>query len=373
MNDRERFQAILEGRSPDRLPWIPRLEIWYQAHSRLGTLPKKYKGWSQREIEQDLGMGHPARAGRVFRTELDDVEIVTVEEGYKTRTEYITPLGVVSTLFRRSEELERVGITGQEVEHLIKSVDDYPVVEYLVEHTRYIPTHEAYLAYQTEVGVAGLPIVPLGQDPMNHIIQELIGYNAAYFHLHDYPAEVAHLFEVLDAKSAEMQQIALDSPARLFLYGEHFDSQMTPKRLFEEYMLPHFNSFADRLHAAGKSLACHADADSSLLLELIKEAGFDLAECFVTAPMVPLTLERARQIWGREVIIWGGIPSVMLCDPISDEEFENYLRYLFRVIAPGDAFILGIADNVMPETKFERLERISEMVARFGNYPIVPG
>ena len=240
MNDCERFQAILEGRSPDRLPWIPRLEIWYQAHSRLGTLPKKYKGWSQREIEQDLGMGHPARAGRVFRTELDDVEIVTVEEGYKTRTEYITPLGVVSTLFRRSEELERVGITGQEVEHLIKSVDDYPVVEYLVEHTRYIPTYEAYLAYQTEVGVAGLPIVPLGQDPMNHIIQELIGYNAAYFHLHDYPAEVAHLFEVLDAKSVEMQQIALDSPARLFLYGEHFDFRIDSEAFIRRVHAPAF-------------------------------------------------------------------------------------------------------------------------------------
>jgi hypothetical protein len=60
----------------------------------------------------------------------------------------------------------------------------------------------------------------------------------------------------------------------------------------------------------------------------------------------------------------------MLCDPISDEAFERYMRDLFRTIAPGDAFILGVADNVMAEAKLERIERISEMVGETGVYPI---
>ena len=135
-------------------------------------------------------------------------------------------------------------------------------------------------------------------------------------------------------------------------------------------MLPHFRSFADRLHARGKYLAYHADADSSLLLDLIKQAGFDMADCFATAPMVPVTIEQARRAWGKDVIIYGGIPSVILCDPVGEEEFESHLRHLFHDIAPGDAFMLGIADNVMPEAKLERLERISEMVEQFGHYPI---
>jgi hypothetical protein len=370
MNDRERFLAILTGRPPDRIPWIPRLHIWYEAHRRLGTLPEMFRGWSLRQIEQNLGMGSPGRDGRVLRTEIHDVEIRTQESGYETRTKYITPLGVVSTLHRRSEELERIGIGGQEVEHMIKEPQDYPIVEYLVEHTQFIPTYENYLAYEREIGTVGLPIVPIGQDPMNHLLQELIGYNAGFFHLNDYPDQVTHLLEVLQAKAEEMQQIVLDSPATLILYGEHFDSQMTPPRLFKKYMLPHFQSFADCLHARGKYLACHADADSSLLLDMIKDAGFDLAECFVTAPMVPVTLEQARSTWKDEVIIWGGIPSIILCDPVSDEEFDSYMSNLFRVIAPGDAFILGVADNVMPEIRFERLQRVSEMVEQYGNYPI---
>jgi hypothetical protein len=35
---------------------------------------------------------------------------------------------------------------------------------------------------------------------------------------------------------------------------------------------------------------------------------------------------------------------------------------LFRVIGDGDAFILGVADNVMPGADIERVRRITEMV-----------
>jgi uroporphyrinogen-III decarboxylase len=97
-----------------------------------------------------------------------------------------------------------------------------------------------------------------------------------------------------------------------------------------------------------------------------------MAECFVTAPMVPMTLERARVVFGDDVIIWGGIPSMMLCDPTTDAEFEAYVRAVFRTIAPGNAFVLGVADNVMPEAKIERIARVSEMVEEYGAYPIDP-
>ena len=371
MTNRERLLAIMAGRSPDRIPWIPRLQIWYEAHKRRGTLPARYKGWSLREIERDLGMGTPAREGRVFRTVLRDVEVNVHEQGDETRTEYITPLGTVSTLTRRSEVLERGGITHRmEVEHMIVGPQDYAVAEYLIEHTEIVPTYQEYLAYEAEVGQDGVPLVSIGPDPMYRILREWIGYDLVFFHLHDYPDRISHLLGVLQEQAAQIQQIVLDSPAVLILQGEHFDSQMTPPYLFEKYMLPYFQPFAERLHERGKVLACHADADTSLLLDLIVEAGFDMAECFVTAPMVPVTLEQARAAFGSDVIIWGGVPSVMLCDPVSDQAFEEYMRDLFQAIAPGDAFILGVADNVMAEAKLERIERVSEMVQAYGAYPI---
>jgi uroporphyrinogen-III decarboxylase len=371
MTDRQRLLAMMAGQRPDRVPWIPRLAIWYAAHLQRGTLPAKYQGWSLRDIERDLGMGHPARDGHIFRTELRDLEIETEETGAERITRYITPVGTVYTREQHSPELARGGIaTRQQRTHLIQGPDDYPVVEYMIEHTAIIPTYDEYLAYEAEVGEEGLPLVSIGADPMYRILRELIGFNDAFYHLRDHPDRFDRLLGVLRDQAAVIQQVTLDSPARLILHGEHFDSQMTPPYLFAQYMVPHFRPFAERLHERDKLLVCHADADLSLLLDLIVEAGFDMAECFVTTPMVPLTLAEARAAWGTDVIIWGGIPSVLLCEPVRDAEFEAYMQQLFRTIAPGDAFILGVADNVMAEAKLARLERVSEMVQELGHLPI---
>ncbi len=371
--NRQRILSILDHHSPDRLPWIPRLELWHTAHKLRGDLPEKYRDWPLRQIEHDLGMGTPAREGRVFRMEMRDVVVRSEARGDETITEYITPRGKVFTASRYSTTLHRGGIAAHmQVGHLIRGPEDYAPVEYMIEHTEVLPAYDEYLAYDAEIGEDGLPMVYAAQEPMYRILQDLVGYNQGFFHLADYRPQVMRLYQLLMEQARQIQAIVLDSPARLILHGEHFDSQMTPPPFFQEHMLEYFQDYASRLHARGKSLVCHADADTSRLLPLIREAGFDMAECFVTAPMVKVTLAEARRAWGSQVAIWGGIPSVLLCDPVTDEEFHRYLHDLFRTIAPGDAFILGVADNVMAEAKFERIALVSEMVEEFGTYPIEP-
>ena len=374
MTNRQRILSILERRSPDRIPWIPRLELWHTAHKLRGDLPEKYQDWPLRRIERDLGMGTPAREGRVYRMQMRDVEVRSETRSEENITEYHTPKGRVFTVNRYSTTLQRGGIAASmQVGHLIQGPDDYAPVEYMIEHTEILPAYEDYLSYDAEIGEDGLPMVHAAQEPMYRILQDLIGYNQAFFHLADYRTQVMHIYQVLMEQARQIQAIVLDSPARLILHGEHFDTQMTPPPFFEEHMLAYFQEYAEKLHARGKWLVCHADADTSRLLALIKEAGFDMAECFVTAPMVKVTLAEARRAWGNQVIIWGGIPSIMLCDPVSDEEFQRCLYDLFRAIAPGDAFILGVADNVMAEAKLERIALVSEMVQKVGAYPIEPG
>lgn len=365
MTHRERMLAVLEGRRPDRIPWVPRLGVWYLAHERQGTLPAKYRGLCLRDIERDLGVGTPARHGRIFRTELHGVDVRVEEHGMETRTEYVTPVGAVWTLHRRSKQLDQYGIMGMEVEHMIKGPGDYPVVEYIVQNTEIIPTYEEYLAYEEETGEDGLPLVYIGKDPMTDVMQEYVGYGSFFYHMQDFPAVVHHLVGVLAEKAGEIQQVALDSPARLILHGQHFDSQMTPPPFFREHILPYYRAFSEKLHGRGKKLAFHADADTRLLLDLIVEAGFDMVESFITAPTVRVTLEEARAAFGNRVIIWGGIPSIMLSDMVSEEQFEDYMLGLFRAIAPGDAFMLGISDGAMPDTLLERVERVGEMVEMY--------
>ena len=362
MTNRERMLAIIKNKKADRIPWIPRLEIWYNYHKNMGTLPDKYRGWALRDIERDLGMGTPARNAIIFSTQTENVEIRVSRRGNETFTEYITPVGTASTRHMVVPELQKAGIEAYEIEHLIKRPEDYDVAEYIVEHTKITPAYDQYIAYDQEIGEDGLPMAAIGTCPMHRIMREYLGYEKAVYEMYDNPARIERFLRVLTDHAKEMQKIASESPAKMILHGFHFNSTMTSPPLFEEYFKPYFQEVAELFHSKGKILVYHADADSSLLLDLIRESGFDMAEVFATEPMVSCTLAQAREAWGDDIIIWGGIPAVILCESFSDEEFEDYMKDLFETVAPGNSFILGVADNVMPETKFERIVRVSEMM-----------
>ena len=363
--------AVLEGRNPDCIPWAPRLELWYTAREAQGTMPERYRGLSVRDILRRLDCGYHGLGGSVLRAEIKGVDITSEQDGPDTITYYRTPVGTVRTRGTMTAALQHAGIHAMEVEHMIKGPDDYRVVEYIIEHTEVRPAFEQYLAYERDVGDEGLPVVGgLGYDPMHAILRDYVGYNLGYLHLVDYPKEVDRLFRVLYEHRMKVLKIILDSPGRLIAAGSHFTTTMTPPPVFRKYFLPYYQEVSDALHRKGKRLVCHADGDTKGLLELIVESGFDMVECFVTAPMVTVTLDEARRVFGNKVIIWGGVPSAIICEGFPEEEFEQYMMYLFRTIAPGNAFVLGVADNVMPEAIIERVERISEMVKALGEYPI---
>ena len=374
MTNRERLIAIMEHRAPDRIPWIPRLLLWYNAQLNRGTMPERFEGLSLRQIERQLRMGTPARNGVVFHTsQQGDVETRERKEGDSVVTEIRTPAGTVTTRSRRSAELDHAGIGALEVEHMVKGPADIDVVSYLIEHTHYEPAYDDYLAYEAQIGEDGYPLVSVGDVPFHHFLQKQAGYQNAFYLLADCAERVeAHLRRTEEIERDRLWPLIAGSPARLFLHGLHFDSNLTPPPLFERFITPYYRDLSSLLHESNKTLCTHADNDSRLILGHMRDAGFDMAETFTTEPQVTCTLEQARDAWGTDVIIWGAVPSVILEPTFSEAEFEQYMTGIFKTIAPGEAFILGVADNVMPDALISRLERISDMVAAWGNVPIDP-
>ena len=54
--------------------------------------------------------------------------------------------------------------------------------------------------------------------------------------------------------------------------------------------------------------------------------------------------------------LFGGVPSVILEDPYTDEQFESYMDDVFRAAAPGDAFILGASTWKIVDITHDRVE-----------------
>ena len=371
MTNRERMLAVMEGRSPDRIPWIPRMLLWWLAHKNEGTLPEKYEGWTLRDIERDLGMGTAARTGRIYTTRCKNVETTVQYDGMNIITEQVTPVGTVSSVHRRTEELDLAGIAPLEVIKPLKKPEDYDVMMYIIENTQYFPCYEEYEAYDKEIGDDGYPLVATGDGPFHTYLEKYAGYENGYLDLADYPDKVEALLDLIAQKHREeLWPIIAESPARLILHGAHYDTQITPPHMFKKYITPYQQEMSEMLHKHDKVVVHHADSDSRDILDDFKDAGYDMVECFTTAPLVPCTLKEAREKWGADMIIWGGIPSIILEDTFPEEDFESYMKELFEIIAPGDAFILGVADNVTKPANLDRIIRVGEMIEEYGKYPV---
>ncbi|NLV75137.1 MAG: hypothetical protein GXY52_10745 [Chloroflexi bacterium] len=372
MNHRERQLAILAHQPPDRIPFVPRLELWYQAHVLAKSLPTRFAGMSLRQVEAAIGVATTGRFGRIFEKTLEPpvTKEVTNEAG-KRITHWHTPVGSVRQVEGYSDNLTRDGLPGRVEEYPIKRAEDYKVWEYVIQHTHWQPRYDEFRQYDAEIGHDGLPIVEAGDVPFHSLILDTIGYDDAFYHLLDYQEEFEHLLAVMhEVERYRLWPVIAASPAKLILHGIHLSSQFTPPPLYREYILPYYREFVPLMHAVGKSVTMHADNDTSLIMSELEESGFDMLECFITAPMVPLTMQRAREVWGNRMILFGGLPSVLFSPHIPEADFRAYVVDLLATVAPGDAFIMGVADNVMPDSLIERVEWVEDYLEAHGTYPL---
>ena len=110
------------------------------------------------------------------------------------------------------------------------------------------------------------------------------------------------------------------------------------------------------------------------LMDLIKDSGMHVAEAVTPYPMTKVKIGEYYKQWGDSITIWGGIPEILLMEETATkEELDAYLDDLFRAVAPGSRFIVGIADTTPPHADFDRLRHIGERVEKEGRLPLEAG
>jgi hypothetical protein len=386
------------GEWADRLPWVPRIDLWHNSNSMRGTLPAKYgKDATLDEIADDIGGGHhkivpeflKVRSpednidrgigvyrlwGMAYRPELVGVEREVEKEGDFTRVTYHTPIGSVSCKILYSDEMKRAGASITWIsEHVLKEPKDYRVVGYIFKNIKIHPDYNNYLEYQKKVGNKGFAaaFANLSSSPMHHIMKEFLDATKFYLEMYDHPKEMRQLCEDMEPYYDQIFRVLADSPAEVIFSGGNYDEMITYPPFFRDYIMPHLQKLADLLHPKGKLLLCHCDGENKGLLDLIRESGMDLAEAICPQPMTKVTLREVKKAFQGKVTIFGGVPSVALLEEsMSDEGFKKFMKNLFAEIVPGDRFILGVSDTTPPDAKFDRLFRITEMVHKWGKLPM---
>ena len=388
---RDRVTAILQGKKPDRSPFIDRMEIWHKSKCRDGTLPAEFNGMSLNEIHREVGIGrqkftapyafklHGVEVIYTFENEIIYREFEPVTEYFPaqwapervprdkagtTIIEYIAPVGKLSLKYEVAESM--IAMSGVEpylTEHLIKEEADYRTAEYIIEHTEIVPQFKKIQADEDDLGDNGFVVPCLHRIPFQQALLEYIGEIPLFTALYDRPDHLDRLIHVLDQQLLDILDHLKDLESIYVEFGDNLDGMMTNPKLFEKYSLPYYQKYADILHGQGKKVGSHTDGNLKPLLSLLAESNLDVCESFSPSPLTECTFEEAWHEWENGPTIWGGIPSPILEERTSESEFKEYVHRLLTTIG-NQAIIIGVGDMVLGNNLIERVRYIAEQVEK---------
>jgi len=311
MTPKERILATLKGKKTDRLPFIPRLDLWYRANKRNHTLPSKYKNATLRQILEDISLGFHAvipdfqdlrsqdddidRALGIyrlwfmpFRAVLQNVKRVIHHDADSTTVEYHTPKGMLRTKVIYDESMRRAGITIIHIaEHAIKSKDDLECVGYIFDNIQILPYYEGYQEFQESVGESGIAVAyaSLAASPMHLVMRELMKMDDFFLMLYDYPEQMQQLEREIQGYFDKVFDVVSRSSAEVVLLGANYDSSVTNPRFFKEYITPTLKTQSKNLHRKNKFLLTHPDGENEGLLQEYINSGIDIVDSICPAPM----------------------------------------------------------------------------------------
>jgi corrinoid protein of di/trimethylamine methyltransferase len=402
MNFKERMLAALQGEMPDTVPFAPRIDLWHTARKARGTLPREHRDRSADEICRAEGWAlykltsnYTEIADDPWHTVLtslgifispdvayavtfsNEIEVAYSQTGVAVTVEFKTPRGNVSAVLEYTDQMRLGGVTYPWVkERLVKTFEDWKIVAAIFDHMLLVPRYAAYEDLLHHVGpdcvVASAASDP--SSPMHHVQKYFFEgtdffllYKDRHEELSRFAASIANYYnQVIDILAA--------SPVEMVTWGGNYDATITYPPYFEKEILPWLSKAARILGSKGIITITHCDGENKGLMEMIKHSGVDAAESLCPYPMTRLKLHEYYARWADKITLIGGIPSEYLIPQMTaHEEFEGYLNYLLKAVAPGLRFIGGITDAVPPDADFDRLRRVHDFFETRGHTPLASG
>lgn len=389
LSQRDRIVAVLQGRKPDRHPFVTRLESWYKSHQRSQTLPDRFQGCTLTEVHRSVGVGQlkfmPSYGlklrgvevsasfdGETYYREWEPVfdnfpgmwDLISTERAGETLTELKTPIGNLRLCHDILPEGIFTSTDPYLKEHLIKDEADYSIVEYILERAEFVPFFDKVHAQAESLGDNAFIVPLLHRIPFQQVLLEYLGEINLFYALNDDPIRIARLLDLLDQ---QLEEILHRLEAFDWVYVEFPDNlhgMMTNPKLFTEYCLPAYQRYVDILHKQGKKVGSHVDGDMKPLLGLIKDSQLDVCESFSPEPLTRCSFDEAWEAWSGGPLIWGGIPSPILEERVQEGDFREHVQSLMGTVE-DKPFIFGVVDLFLRHNSIERVEYIAGQIENF--------
>ena len=363
LSPRERVEAALFGGQPDFVPFTI-----YEGH-----LPTSV---AERELRNE-GLCIVQRNPAVYSVDTPNVSEERVHytgpDGRdRVRTNWRSQAGTITAVHRivplNDTPMDRVlSRTSWREEYPFKGPQDYEPLEFMIRDRRYGPNYEEFLAKGELMGEDAIMRAGIGYEPMQEILYNLMGLEQFATEWAERRERLVRLHEALVEDRRKIYPIVADSPALIANYGGNVSPEMMGLRRFERYILPVYEEAAEALHARGKLLGVHFDANCRLLAPGIARSKIDYIEAFTPAPDTDMTLAEARVAW-PDKILWINFPSSVHLQPLP--AIEAMTRQLLREAAPGDRFLMGITEDVPADRWRGNYEAILRVLKTEGRLPL---
>lgn len=364
MTERERLFTLLDGRKPDRVPWLGDLAYWVPYALDKGVIDQSYEGDGLFRLHRDLGLGFYLQGYFPFTEEAENVDFSREVRGNVITSRWHTPVG----------DLEEVEVylpesyaTAPKV-HRIKTIEDLETYVYIQEHTTFRPDYAEAARRYDLIGDNGAVLCYLPKSPY----MDLVALKAGIMNVVDIVCDEEERFreclDRLEVCADRAAQIALDSPAEFLMIPENISSEVVGKGPYHAYMERFHKKWFERIKAAGKTSFVHMDGTMRGLLREVSEAGCRVMEALTPAPTGDIEIEDLHNWVTDDTIVWGGIPGAYFTDNVSDAEFDEFVKRVLDTWVTKPQYVLGVADEVPPYSRPERIMRVRTLVDRYGKY-----
>ena len=383
MTPRENLLKLFRNEKPDHVPWFGDLAYWIDYLMDEKLMPKKYQqaeygakqasvnqglaqpfiGKGLHRLHEDLQVGFYLQGYFPFET-IFDLQVEVEMNGDKKTTIFKTPFGNLTEVWKYIYETHSWG----PAKHLISDYTELKALRFVYEHTHYKENYELAQKRCVDVGQNGVVLVYTPKSPLMELVALKSGIENVTYMFLDAQEEFEETLQTIEKRHDEATNISLASPAECVMTPDNLSSEVVGGMFFDRYIKPVHQKWVGQIAAAHKVSFVHLDGTLNPLLTQLSEIGWNVIEAVTPQPAGDIALEDLRKYVKEETIIWGGIPGGFFTNQISDEEFDAFVIRALKVMKNNNRFVLGVADQVVPGSSFERVARVAWLVERYGKY-----
>ena len=251
---------------------------------------------------------------------------------------------------------------------MVENLKDLEILLYAVERKKSIPKYENWEVIEQMGGDVGLGFPAMGYTGLGSLMSYYMGVENTIYALYDESEVIKKYIRIFNKKQLEVVELCSKSPAPHFIFGDNLSSDIQPPDLFREYSFDQYKAISDKLHKAGKTVSTHIDGMLRGIVQVVAEAGVDVADACTPLPTGDLTPLELREQAGNDIILMGGISPTKWLPETKEKDFISHVKEWLDLRKISNRLVLSAGDQVPPGTDLNRIKLVYDIIEEYGRY-----